>query len=262
MASFGRRKIFWTAAAALSTTLSANAFVIQRPLLTSSSSPAYLQPHRPVQTRLFATNNNKNDGGSFLTTLKNAAKSVLPSSWFQSEKEKKAALERKRVQDEVSGGLREMLKDAPLPIRMMGSMITPLMSSVMSGLAETMANQQEEVDSILRSAKSYLLADEAVGRLLGEPISVGAPFSQSSSSASINGETTTKVQLGFPVNGSRSSGVAQVSSTNGQVQQLQLQANGRVINVSLSSSKRPKKFVQSSDDNVLDAEIIEKDTKQ
>lgn len=210
-------------------------------------------------------NNNNNGGGGFLDTItnaaKSAAKSVLPSSWFQSEKEKQAAIERKRVQKEVSGGIQEVLKDAPLPIRMMGSMFGPLVSSAMSTMAESLAEQQSVAEDYLSQARQFLQSDPSVTRLLGEPIQVGSPFSQSSSSSSINGRTSTRIELGFAVQGSRVSGVAQLSATEAGIQRLIVQAQGRQIDVNLSSTPYGRVGGTRGDDDIIEAEIVEKDTR-
>lgn len=224
----------------------------------------------PNSTRLYSSK--KSDDNGFLAKIGNAVKSILPSSWFQSEEEKKAAIQRQRVRDEVSGGITEFLKDAPLPIRMFGKMMSPLMSNVMSSLAETMAEQQETMDSIMSDARKFILNDDAVVKLLGEPISIAAPFSQSSSTTSINGQSQTRIELAFEVSGTRGSGVARLSATNAGVQQILLQAMGRTIPVNLSSrfsrSNGPTKFssgrgsrIGEEDENIIEAEIIEKDTK-
>ena len=282
-----RHFLWFTAAAALST-LPGNPLVVRaftvRPV--APSPPAATGYHYNCQSknhRLFSptctsspttrhfssrnNNNNNNDdkgGGGLLDTITNAAKSILPSTWFQSEKEKQKAIERQRVRDEVNGGLQQMLKDAPLPIRMMGRMVGPLMSSAMSSMAESMAEQQQTVEEYMAQARMALQADEAVTRVLGEPLQVGAPFSQSSSTQSINGQTTTRVEIGFPVNGPRGSGMAQLSATQDGMQRLIVQAAGRQISVNLNAPRGgPRKFSSRNDNNddVIEAEIIDKDTR-
>lgn len=294
-----KKQLCLTAAAALTTTslgngpLCAHAFAVQPKFRTStiatissssSSSPRTMTSleralvnQQPLtgrsclrSSRLYSSK--KDDDNGFLAKVGNAVKSILPSSWFQSEEEKKAAIQRQRVRDEVSGGITELLKDAPLPIRMFGKMMSPLMSNVMSNLAETMAEQQETMDSIMSDARKFILNDDAVVKLLGEPISIAAPFSQSSSTTSINGQSQTRIELAFEVSGTRGSGVARLSATNAGVQQILLQAMGRTIPVNLSSrfsrSSGPAKFssgrgsrIGEEDDNIIEAEIIEKDTK-
>jgi hypothetical protein len=222
-------------------------------------------------TRLFSSNKDNGGGDGILSKLGNVVKSVLPAKWFQSEKEKKAAIQRKIVKDEVKGSLAEMLKDAPLPVRMIGGMIAPLMSTVMSGLVESMAEQQATVESVLKDARSYLTADSGVASIIGEPIQLGEPFSQSASTTSINGQRTSRLELAFPVTGPLGSGVVRLSAANEKIEKLQLEANGRAIAVDLSSKgrgrgRRRSAFSgggssSSSGDDIIEAEIIEKDTK-
>ena len=266
-----------TAAAALSTR--AWAFSVPASPL-SRRSPTVLMPStkslEPPSTHFYRTipgcsssvrymASGSQDGGGFLSkitdTVKSAAKSVLPASWFQSEEEKQRAIERKRIQNEVKGSIQEVLKDAPLPVKMLGSMFGPLMSSAMSSMADSLAEQQRTAEDYLSQARLFIQSDEAVTRIIGEPVQVGSPFSQSSSTSSINGKTTKRVELGFPVSGSRGSGVAQLSATEAGIQRLIVQAQGRQINVRLSA--RPNKFSGGgNDDDVIEAEIIEKNTRR
>jgi hypothetical protein len=206
-------------------------------------------------------------GGGFLEKVGSAVKSILPASWFQSEQEKRAAIERRRVKDEISGGLSDLLKDAPLPIRMVGSLVRPLISSAMSSLAETMAEQQESVSSLMSTAQLCLESDERVAQLLGGGggrLQVSNPFSQSSSTSSINGQSTSRVDLAFEVYGAVQSGVVRLSASNGKITQLSLQAaNGRVVEVRTSPSSFSRSRVLGKDDddsssNIIEAEIIEK----
>jgi hypothetical protein len=242
-------------------------------LTQSTASVNHHRCYHHSTTRFYSSRNDNNNSSGrksrgILSKVGKAAKSILPTSWFQSEPEKKAAIERQKVRDEVQGGLKEMLKDAPLPLRMLGGMIAPLMSSVMSGLAESMAEQQETVQSLLTDAGAYLAADAAVAQLLGEPIQVGEVMQQSSSTSSINGQSSTRVELAFGVTGRNgSTGVARLSATEKGIQSLQLQAGGRVIAVNLSDSRPGRRMpssYKSSDDggDIIEAEIIEKETKR
>jgi len=275
-----KRMLLFTVAAAFSTN-SANAFVLspshQRPPLsygvgnaqtpkTPSSSNILARRNTPQlaqQTRLYSS---KDDSG----LLKRVAKTLLPKKWFQSEEEQKADLARQEVKDQVQGGIKELLKDAPLPVRMMGSLISPLLSNVASNLSESLAEQQKSMDSVLEDSRAYILGDDVALQALGEPIQVGTPFSQSSSTSIMNGQKTTKIVLGFPVEGSVASGVAQAEANEQGVSRLVLQVNGRQINVSLSRRGSPsasgrvgknhqmRKAGSSMDDNIIEAEIIEK----
>jgi Cytochrome oxidase complex assembly protein 1 len=244
----------------------------------STTSTATRLYHSSPQRNFFRKDDNNNkdtdtssSGRGILGQVKNIAKKVLPSSWFQSDEERRQIVEKKRVQNEITSEIKQIFKDAPLPIRMLTNMIGPVFSGVMSSLAETAASQQSMVDMALDQAAGLIQNDVSVQQVLGDSISVGRPFSQSSSSSSINGATTTRVELAFPVSGRRGEGIGRlVASRNGNgdpnIQRLEVQANERVIVVntvlsSLSSSNQYSSNIGNhGDDNIIDAEIIEKDT--
>jgi Cytochrome oxidase complex assembly protein 1 len=212
--------------------------------------------------------NNNSDEDSFLDKAKNLAKSFLPTKWFQSQEEKEAEAERKRVKKAVKSEIKQLFKDAPLPLRMLGGMVGPILGGLASNLAEAAATQQELSEVVYQRAVANIQADGAVSDAMGDPVIVGRPFSQSSSSSSINGATTTRVELAFEVSGSRRRGVGRVVSSgkgsDAQLQVLEVQVNGKVISVSTSRKPSAKSRYPSSpsnDDNVIEAEIVGKDTK-
>jgi len=219
-------------------------------------------------TQLMNSYNSNNENQGFLSKLKNTAKgvakSVLPKKWFQSEEEQRAEIERKRMKEEVTGGLNQVFKDAPFPVRMLGSMITPLISSAMSTMAETMQQQQASMQQVLSQANRYILNDVAVQQTFGSAVQVSSsPFSQSSSSTSINGQTSTRIELGVAVQGSNGlTGVAQITANEQGVQRIVVQPNngGRSISVSLTDGGGGGRFSRASDDddNVIEAEIVDK----
>jgi Cytochrome oxidase complex assembly protein 1 len=242
-----------------------------RPLLsTEQSLPAGFRLYHssPLQNRGNRKKDDDDDDTIFDKATK-LAKNFLPSTWFQSDEEKKAEQERKRVQKAVKSEIKQLFKDAPLGLRMLGGMIGPILGGLASNLAETAATQQELVDVVYRRAVANIMNDGAVVDALGNGIDVGRPFSQSSSSSSINGATTMRVELAFEVSGSRRRGVGRVVSTGKgsddvTLQLLEVQVDGRVIPVStsrVSSSSKRATYLSSNDDSVIEAEIIEKDTK-
>jgi len=239
-----RRLLYLTAAAALGSSLSSPccfAFSPFQPFHHVSSLQQHSLPflHKsPSQhhlittsTRLYSSNNNSNNGG-FLGKLKGAAKKVLP--FLKTDQEKQAALERKRVKQEVKGGIQEILKDAPLPIKLVGSMIAPLLGSAMSTISQQMSEQQRQLDELLEDARVLLVRDVTASQALGEPITVGTPFQQGSSTIMMNGKTSTQIQAAFNVMGSNASGVARMDATQDGISSLLLDVNGRRINVNLS----------------------------
>lgn len=220
------------------------------------------RPHSPIQTRTRLYSSKKEQGGF----LDNVVKTILPKKWFHSEEEQEAELARQEVKDNVKGGIKELLKDAPLPAKMMGSLLSPILSRVASDLQEGMVDQQRTIEDILDDARACLLGDEVVLGALGEPLQVGAPFSQSSSTSIINGQKSVNVAIGFPVEGSRARAQAQAQYQNGSITQLTLQVDGRLINVSLSRRASPSGRVGRNHrtmmtDDIIEAEIVAEDKK-
>jgi hypothetical protein len=281
--------LYFTAAAALSS--SSQAWVItpsvhlQRHMHTSiptAASPSLVVTRRELfskkqenrATRMHFSRKSNEEKKGLLSKASDAVKSVLPTKWFGSKEEKQELQRRKDVRDEISGGLNEILKDAPLPVKMIGKMLKPLMSKVAATLAETVAEQQRTTEAMLEDARGYLMFDPAVTKLLGEPIRIGTPFAQSSSTTSINGKTQSRVELSLPVSGSRDSGVVRIVASQEGISQLQVEAGGRSVNVSLkkkgwsssgsassSSGSGSSYSLPRDDDNIIEAEIIDKKTK-
>lgn len=231
--------------------------------------------HSSPQRNFLGNNkNNQNDEDkSIIGQVKNIAKKFLPSTWFQSDEERRQIAEQKQIQKEIQTGIQQMFKDAPLPIRMVSNMISPIFGSMMSSLAETAASQQSLIDIVYDQAVQSIRTDPSVQGLLGDSITVGRPFSQSSSSSSINGVTSTRIELAFPVAGRLGNGVGRLAASGGSsnpiIETLVVQANGRVIDVNVGTSSFSQQMkvngttnpYKRDNSNVIDAEIIEKDTK-
>jgi hypothetical protein len=257
-----KQVILLTAAAALSSSSVSNlcyAFIPQFPIPQNHG----LQRFPPdfgfstMQSRLYSSNN-KNPG--IFDGLKKFAKSVLPKSLTQSEEERKAEIVRKETQKDISSGIQSMLKDAPLAIRMVGSLVAPILSSLTSAVQE----QQRQTENLLDEARSYILSNENVLSDLGEPITIQPPFSQSSSSASINGKSSSQVNASFYVQGIRRVGVGKMVATETGIQNLSLTVDGRTYNIPLTRSGGPgtSKFGigknRINQDDVIDVEFVEK----
>lgn len=225
-----------------------------------------MSPRNLDKTRLYSSFRGGNDEDEgFLSKMAKKAKSVLP--FLKSEKETKAAIERKQVKSEVKGSIDTMLKDAPLGIRMMGKMIAPIIGSVASNLAEAAAEQGRQMEDLLNEAQTLIMLDDQAVQLLGEPIQVGSPFSQSSSTMSINGKTTKNIQASFQVGGSYGSGIATMVANEAGISNLTLQAGGRTFRVNINTSGRSTYSGQSANlgkntnfgkDDIIDAEFVEK----
>jgi len=197
-----------------------------------------------------------------------SVKKVLPSKWFQSDDEKRAALERKRRQNEISGALDQSLKDAPLGVRMVGKAAGKILSKVASGLAESMEEQSRQMEELLQDARSYIVADSMASNLLGDPIAIGAPFSQSSSTSVINGTKTVSVQASFEVSGSRGSGIATMVANESGIQRLRLDVAGQSFEVDTRAARvggggrRSASKTEPKKGDIIDAEIIDAEYRE
>eukprot|EP00561_Arcocellulus_cornucervis_P013337 CAMPEP_0185799252 /NCGR_PEP_ID=MMETSP1322-20130828/206_1 /TAXON_ID=265543 /ORGANISM="Minutocellus polymorphus, Strain RCC2270" /LENGTH=286 /DNA_ID=CAMNT_0028494807 /DNA_START=17 /DNA_END=877 /DNA_ORIENTATION=+ len=265
------------AAALVSVGLPVNAFVLtpHGPLRQSSPSSPPLHSH---QTRLFSSRRgydwdpDEDQPKKEKNALAEKVKSLVPGSvkkWFRSDDEKRAALERKRRQNEISGALDQSLKDAPLGVRLLGKAAGKIFSKVASGLAESMEEQSRQMEGLLQDARSFIVEDGTASNLLGDPIAIGAPFSQSSSTSVINGAKTVSVQASFEVSGSRSSGIATMVANESGVQRLRLDVAGQSFEVDTRGGRRiggggrgnaPKTGPKKGD--IIDAEIIDAEYRE
>jgi hypothetical protein len=122
----------------------------------------------------------------------------------------------------------------------------------------------------MEEVRQYLMSDIDVTDALGAPIQIGAPFSQASSTSSINGQTQTRLELAMNISGPKRTGIARVLATESGVAQLIVEAGGKIFNVNLSSKglsagsfrSGGKSRSKGRDDNVIEAEIIDKETRQ
>jgi len=104
-------------------------------------------------------------------------------------------------------------------------------------MAQAMEEQQQQLTNVIQDARNLIVQDPAAVQLLGEPVEMGStPFSQSSSTMSVNGETRSNVQASLEVRGGRTSGVVTISSVNGKIESLMLNVEGRNIAVDVTKS--------------------------
>ena len=91
----------------------------------------------------------------------------------------------------------QMLKDAPFPLRAFGG----LLKGVMGMASEAMKGAASDIERIRAEVRRIVTMDNNVVSELGTDIELDSPFSQSFSSASINGRTTKRVSLQMPIRG-------------------------------------------------------------
>lgn len=217
------------------------------------------------QSRLFFSQKDDNsDLGVFKKSGRNLfkkgidkVKSIIP--FGKSEEEKRAAIVKKERKEQISGGLNTMLKDMPFPIRMMGKMVSPLLAKA----AEEIAEQTKEAQEMWEDARIRIMNDPSIASEVGEPIQISQPFSQSQATTVINGQSSARVQSSFQVVGPRGSGIATLESVNGEIRTLNVNVNGRVISVGQGRERnavfgKSTSGLKSDDNNIIEAEIIEK----
>ena len=222
--------------------------------------------HQQQSTRLFFSmrnnNNNEDDdwktlkkaGGNILKKAGSKIKSIIP--FGSKTEEEKLAKQRKA---EIKGGINTMLKDMPLPVRLMGRMVAPLLSKA----ADQIAEQSRQAADMMEEARARIVNDPAVTSKLGEPVQVGQPFSQSSSTMVINGKSSARIKISFQVGGPYGNGVATMESADGEIVNLVVNVNGMNINVGsggykFGSSSPTSSSSSSKKGDIIEAEIIEK----
>ena len=226
----------------------------------------HLHTHQQQSTRLFlSSRNNNNDdddwktlkkaGGNILKKAGSKIKNILP--FGSKTEEEKLAKQRK---DEIKGGINTMLKDMPLPVRLMGRMVAPMLSRA----ADQIAEQSRQAADMMEEARMRIVNDPAVTSKLGEPVQVGQPFSQSSSTMVINGKSSARVNASFQVGGPYGTGVATMESADGKIVNLVVNVNGVNIKVSSSgwnsfaSKSSSSSATSNKKSDIIEAEIIEK----
>jgi len=155
----------------------------------------------------------------------------------------------------LSSGLDEALKSAPIPFRLAGSLLKPLVSA----LDDAMADAQEDQAALLRQARSAMRMDPGLTAALGSDIEVGGVFSQSSSSVSMDGRGQRQLQLQFQVQaqdrGSTTALAQGASDSDGmRLTRLVVQTGGGQIEVSLVGAVSSADRDQTSD-SIVDVEV-------
>lgn len=239
------KQFFWkcAAAAALSNVRSVSGYAYF--VSTSSLSNAKVNHiHRiatPFSSRLYSS---KKNGEFDDESLIDKMKSYIPFSEAKT-KRKKSQLARKKASNDISSGIDTMLKDAPMAVRLMGKLVSPIIRKVAGTMAEAMEEQSRQLESCLDDARNLIVKDVAV-RELGEPITVGRPFNQSSSSMSVNGQTQSSLQVQFEVQGSIGSGIATMSARDGKISSLNLLVNGGNYSIDVNGGGKGSQTWSSS----------------
>ncbi|CAB9505412.1 expressed unknown protein [Seminavis robusta] len=88
---------------------------------------------------------------------------------------------------------------------------------------------------VVDQAALFLQHNEMAASLLGSSLQYGQPFSQSSSSTSINGRMSSSVQASFEVWGTQGQGVATATSIDGNLEYMDLEVNDRLYRLDINA---------------------------
>ena len=92
----------------------------------------------------------KKAGGNLVKRGADKVRSYLP--FLKSKDEKRSDIIKKERKGEITGGINEMLKDMPLPVRILGRIVSPLLAKA----AEQMAEQSRQAQDVLEEARMRL----------------------------------------------------------------------------------------------------------
>lgn len=197
--------------------------------------------------------------GTFLSNLLDKAKEVgskyLPAVFGQpSKQQRKKEIVRREI-DETVGAL---FQNTPF-----GTVGKAIIRPLLQTMASTFEEQAESVQQVVDQAKAFILRDDRLTRRLtgGDgAIQTTSPFSQSSSTTSINGRRTSEIGVSFQVFGRGASGVATVLARNGAITSLYVVIDGVKYNVDPSTlpSSSVSDGLGNINDNIIDAEFVEK----
>jgi len=144
---------------------------------------------------------------------------------------------KKKEESALSKGMDDLLKDAPLPVKMMGALAKPLIESVGSMMAEA-ADDQAEVLDLAERALRVELGDVRVGQVFG------------SSSSNINGQKVLSLQ--FTISDGSMGALQASGSQKLELTQLQVQdRSGRVIDVLAGGGSGG-----AGSDGVIDVDVL------
>ena len=148
---------------------------------------------------------------------------------------------------------------------MIGGIFGSIAKTVVSSMADTIAQQAGDIDRLQNLVKDRLEGNDEVMNLLGSDLSLSPPLSQSSSSSNINGVVNKAMACMMQVEGSKGSGTLQVEAYSGADNLIQIKTlvirlfNGKVLNIGNNDrGKRGSGGSSNKKDNYIDAEFFDK----
>ena len=153
----------------------------------------------------------------------------------------------------------QMMSEMMTKTRMMDEMLDRFNSQMNAGTMNARGDQPPlDEFRLMDEALEYLNTDAEVTDVLGNGIQLGPPFSRSSSSEMVNGISTSRLQLGIPIRGSRGEGRAMLFADDEGITQIGLDAKGHdsLIDVNLDGT-RTRSNSKAKDEEVIDATVVD-----
>ena len=153
----------------------------------------------------------------------------------------------------------QMMSEMMTKTRMMDEMLDRFNSQMNAGMMNAQGDQPPlDEFRLMDEALEYLNTDAEVTDVLGNGIQLGPPFSRSSSSEMVNGISTSRLQLGIPIRGSRGEGRAMLFADDEGITQIGLDAKGHdsLIDVNLDGT-RTRSNSKAKDEEVIDATVVD-----
>jgi len=149
------------------------------------------------------------------------------------------------------GGIKRIVNQFMNPFDTFGA-VDQMMERVNNEMKRSMSQEQKSTKALLADARDCLLADPAVRTKIGTSITLGKPFSQSSSKSMVNGVTKSRLQLIIPISGSDGTGRLRLLANQDEIVLLEVDVGGRVFGVPLDGRTRRS-------ENVIDADVMDEE---
>jgi hypothetical protein len=171
----------------------------------------------------------KKSGGGFLSGALNSLAKLVGQD--------KQSIEKRERNNEMNTAIDKIFEKSGI----IGGIAARVLKSVGGAVAEMAREASKDTDAVMIAVRRRMEMDDSCTAALGDNITMGAPFTASSSSVNINGAVSKNFMYMVPAQGSRGAGQVQVRATidgsGGRVvlQELVLQtSSGQVIRVGSS----------------------------
>lgn len=114
-----------------------------------------------------------------------------------------------------------------------------MMDGISNLIMDRSTNEEERITKVLLSdAQRFLIADPAIGNVLGDKITLGKTYSRSYTSTMVNDVSRSRIQIAFPITGSvRVTGQGTLIANQDGITSLEVDVDGRVYDVTISDKQ-------------------------